>query len=108
MTFSTAASTPRPIRLQEATREWAYTSMQGKYGDEAMRHLDLSLDHIEGFEVLSELDQYNRAIREIAERAPIRICEAERICGAATLGRAIWHDVPVTYQGERVFRSVSH
>lgn len=108
MTFSTAASTPRPIRLKDATRKWAYTSMQGEYGDEAMRHLDLSLDHIAGFEQFSELEQYNRAIREIAERAPVRICESERICGAATLGGAISHDVPVTYRGERIFRSVSH
>ncbi len=108
MTFATAARTPRPIRLQKVTREWAYTSLHGKYGDEAMRHTDLSLDHINGFEQLSELEKYDRAIREIAEHAPLRICKNEKICGAATLGGAINHDVPVTYRGERIFRSVSH
>lgn len=37
MIFYTAADEERPIRLSEATRLFAYESMNGKYGDDAMK-----------------------------------------------------------------------
>lgn len=108
MVFSTASEVKRPVRLQKATREWAYASLYGKYGDDTMKTAYVDLDDIEGFEGLSVTEKYNRAIRRIAEKAPIRICSEEKICGAATLGDAIRHLVPARYKGQNPFYSVSH
>ena len=47
-------------------------------------------------------------IERIVKEAPLRVCEEERISGAATLGAAIRHVVPVFYKNEAVFSSVSH
>lgn len=90
MVFATASAVPRPVRLKEATREWAFASLHGKYGDEALRNACVHLDGDADFEALSELQKYDRAVRRIAEEAPIRLCPEERICGAATLGDAIY------------------
>ncbi len=106
--FPTAGDTARPIRLPEYLRSWAYESLHCKYGDEAIAHYALPLDDIEDFAELSEQEKYNTAIRRIAENAPLRICEYEELFGAATLGMAIDHCVPVTYKGENVFGSISH
>ncbi len=108
MIFQTASAEPRPVRLRESTRAWAMRSMRGAYGDDAMRCRFVSLDAVEGFASLSSVEQYNCAIRQIATDAPLRICEEERVCGAATLGGAIGHVVPAQYQGKTVFGSVSH
>lgn len=108
MVFATASNTPRPIRLQEETRQWAFTSLHGKYGDEAMQNCCVTLDGEAGFETLSDLQKYDLAIRRIAEKAPVRICPEEKLCGAATLGGAIAHAIPAKYQGKYVFSSVSH
>lgn len=108
MTFHTASDEPRPVRLSEATRNWAWESLHGKYGDETVSNGDVSLDDIEGFEALSDLQKYDCAIRRIAKRAPIRICPGEAVCGAATLCDAIHHRVPATYGGKPVFSSISH
>lgn len=48
----------------------------------------ISLDDIEDFPALSKIEKYDIAIRRIAEEAPIRLCESERLSGAATLGMA--------------------
>ena len=53
MIFPTAAKTARPINLSEQTREWAWISLHGKYGDEAMSNYSVSLDDIIYFESLS-------------------------------------------------------
>lgn len=108
MVFYTPFSEPRPIRLCEDTRQYAWESMHGKYGDEARRYNYVPVDHIPGFSELSDVDKYNICIEEIAKNAPIRICRSERICGSATLGSAIDHVVPAFYKGAPVFRSVSH
>lgn len=108
MIFSTASNTPRPIRLNDTIRRWADEALHGKYGDEAKKNPNVALDHIEGFEALSELEQYDLAISEIAKKAPVRLCEEELICGAATLGDAIEHLVPASFRGKPVFRSISH
>ncbi|MBO5275418.1 MAG: hypothetical protein J6I45_12460 [Clostridia bacterium] len=108
MTFSTASDIPRPVRLREATRQWANDSLHGVYGDDAMSHRFVTLDHIEHFEKMTDIAKYDAAIGQIAEQAPIRICPEERICGAATLGDAIYHVIPARYKGAPVFPSVSH
>ncbi len=66
------------------------------------------MDDIEGFEKLPALEKYNIGIKRIVTEAPIRICEGEKISGAATLGSAIRHIVPVTYNGSALFSSASH
>lgn len=63
MVFATASAVPRPVRLKEATREWAFASLHGKYGDEALRNACVHLDGDADFEALSELQKYDRAVR---------------------------------------------
>lgn len=106
--FPTAFKEPRPVRLSEATRDWAMRSLMGEYGDEAEANGSVPLDGEPGFEELSLTGKYDLAVRRIAERAPIRICPEERLAGAATLGGAIRHVVPATYTGETFMPSVSH
>jgi len=108
MLFPTASNIPRPIRLKESTRAWAWESLHGKYGDEAVKNGHLTADDIDGFDSLSDIQKYDACIRRIAESAPLRICDEEKICGAATLGDAIKHIIPVFYNDKNVFDSVSH
>ncbi len=100
MKFYTYSNQERPKRLCEKTREFAYRSLNHKYGLDTLKNRTVSLDHIENFCDLSDLEKYNAAIYEIATKAPVRICEGERISGAATLGDAIYHRVPAVYKGE--------
>ena len=98
----------RPQRTCEETRRFAYESMHGKYGDDAMRHPFVSLDEIADFDDLSPLEQYDAAIRKICEDAPVRICEHERISGAATLGAAITAAIPAFRGQNAVLPHISH
>ena len=68
----------------------------------------VSLDDVENFEALTMLQKYDIAIQRIAAEAPVRICEGEKLSGAATLGGAIYHMVPAAYQDKMLCRSVSH
>lgn len=106
--FPTASKTPRPIRLPEEVREWAWESLHGKYGDKAMVHPSVLLDDGEELEGLSLLKRYGLVVRRIAELAPLRLCEHEKICGSATLGDAIYAAVPARYKGEPTFTAVNH
>ena len=108
MIFPTASLQPRPIRLSERTRNWAWRSMHGEFGDEAKTHMAVSLDHLEGFDQLSEIEQYDIAIRCIAQEAPLRLCPEELLCGAATLGNGIIHHGPAHYRGKPAFECRSH
>lgn len=108
MIFFTSATEPRPVRLRESTRQWAWESLHGKYGDEARKTPAVCLDDIPGIESMDLLGRYNAAVRKIAEEAPLRLCPEERVCGAATLGDALYHHVPAVYRGESVCYSVSH
>ncbi|MBR5519893.1 MAG: hypothetical protein IKU55_04165, partial [Clostridia bacterium] len=103
-----AVNGTRPIRLSEQTRLFAYESMHHKYGQETWATPEVAMDDIEGFQSLPWLKQYDLAIERIVRTAPIRICEGEKISGAATLGAAISHVVPATFQGKTFFGSVSH
>ncbi len=103
-----SATVKRPIRLSKNTRQFAYDSLNHKYGLDSKKVAAIHLDDIKDFETLTPLEKYNISIREIAKKAPIRICEHEKISGAATLGDAIYHRVPVLYHQQMVFESVSH
>ncbi len=108
MEFFTFSSEARPVRLSEKTRKFAYESLNHKYGLDTRKKEAASLDRIEHFEEMSDIAKYNACISEIARQAPIRICENEKLSGAATLGMAISHKVPAVYNGSHIFRSVSH
>ena len=108
MIFPTASTQPRPARLSERTRDWAWRSMHGEFGDDAMTHMAVSLDHLEDFEQLTEIEQYDIAIRQIAQEAPLRICPEELLCGAATLGNGIIHYGPAVFHGKPAFECRSH
>ena len=73
-----------------------------------MKNRCIILDDIENFENLSDTEKYDIAVRQIAEKAPLRICPEEKVCGAATLGDAVFHIVPAKYKDNIVFGSVSH
>ena len=98
----------RPIRLSESTRTFAHDSLERRYGLDTLRTKAIPLDDVEGLDALSNIEKYDLSIRKIAEEAPIRICENEKISGAATLGLAIEHFVPTTYKGTHLFASISH
>lgn len=103
-----AVNGKRPVRLSEATRKFAHDSLNHKYGHDTWKVDGVSMDDVPYFDSLSAIEKYDFAIRRIAETAPIRICEGEKISGAATLGISITHNVPATYHGEYLFGSVSH
>lgn len=108
MEFYTAFHQKRPVRLSEPTRLFAWESLHGKYGDEATKTPAVSMDGVAGFASMTPQQQYNNAIAKIAADAPLRICAAEKVSGAATLGMAIEHLVPATFHGEKLWGSVSH
>jgi hypothetical protein len=103
-----AVNGKRPVRLGDATRQFAYESLNHKYGHDTWKCDGVSMDDVENFQSLSDMEKYDLAIRRIAETAPIRICQGEKISGAATLGISITHNVPATLGGATVFGSVSH
>lgn len=108
MKFYSAINIERPVRISEETRKFAYDSLHASYGQDTMKTPCVTLDHIEGYEAMTSLQQYNTAIYEIAKHAPVRICDEELVSGAATLGLAISHFVPATYKGKVVCDSISH
>ena len=103
-----ATNGKRPIRLSNATRRFAYESLNYKYGKETWETQSVSMDDCENFEELSPLQKYDVAIERIVKEAPIRICEGEKISGAATFGNAINHVVPATFNGKPICYSISH
>lgn len=107
MEFPTASATKRPVRLPARVRKWAWESMQGKYGEEAMQTPYVTITK-EGFEKLTDYEKYDYMIDLIVNKAPIRVCEEELVSGAATLGYAVKHIIPAFYNGNAVYSSVSH
>lgn len=108
MEFYTQNGRARPVRLCEETRKFAHDSLNRKYGLDTLRVDSVELDRICGFDKLSLLEKYDATILRIAEEAPIRICDSEKISGAATLGLAVRHYVPGTINGNAVFFGISH
>jgi formate C-acetyltransferase len=109
MEFYTQNGNRRPVRLSEQTRQFAYDSLNRKYGLDTLKTMSICLDDVENLNELSAIKKYDLTIMRIAAEAPVRICDGEKISGAATLGLAIKHLVPATYQGTPVFSSsISH
>jgi len=108
MEFYTQNGNKRPIRLSEKTRKFAYDSLNRKYGLDTLKTNAVELDYIKDCKFFSDLELHDIAIQEIAAKAPIRICDGEKISGAATLGMAIQHKIPATYQGKSLWSSNSH
>lgn len=108
MEFYAVNGRKRPTRLCEETRRFAYESLNRKYGLETLATRAVDLDGVEGFASLSAIEKYDVAIQTIVREAPLRICENEKLSGAATLGSAIRHGVPARFQGETVYMSISH
>lgn len=98
----------RPARLSEQTRKFAYESLNRKYGLDTLSTPAILFDDVENFDTLSNLEKYDIAIKKIAEQAPIRICEGEKVSGAATLGYSVFHYVPVLYKNEPFLWGISH
>ena len=108
MEFYTQNGLVRPLRTSEKTRQFAYDSLNRRYGLNTLEVMNVQMDDVEGFGEMSKLEQYNAVIKKIVDCAPIRICENELISGAATLGTAIYHTVPATYNGNTMWSSMSH
>ncbi len=108
MEFYAANGRKRPTRLCDKTRRFAYESLNRRYGLETLETRAVDLDGVAGYESLTELEKYDVAIQTIVREAPIRICENEKLSGAATLGSAIRHGVPARYQGQTICMSISH
>lgn len=109
MDFYTASAVKRPVRLSEATRHFAYESIYHfRYGQDTLRLESVSIDDAAGGSTLTPLERYDAAIRAIAEKSPVRICEQEKISGAATLGGAILHVVPAKADNAYFCGSISH
>ena len=89
MEFYTYSDLKRPIRLSEKTRQFAYESLNHKYGLDTRKTPSVSLNHIENFENMPEIQKYNVAIYEIVTKAPVRICENEKLSGSATFLHSI-------------------
>ena len=106
--FPTLSDTPRPIRLADATRQFAYESQMGKYGDDAMSTPYVDMTEFPGFFTMEPMDQYDAMLSEIVRKAPVRVTPYERIAGAATLGAAIWHVTPAYANGKFIAPSISH
>ena len=103
-----ATNGKRPVRLSEKTRVFAYESLNHKYGLDAKQTPCVFMDDVPEFEDLTDLEKYDAAMERIAVTAPIRICDGEKVSGAATLGDGMHHVVPAKFQGKHLFSSVSH
>jgi len=110
MEFYTPNGMTRPIRLCDNTRRFAYESLNHKYGLDTKKTYAVTLDHIgkDVFDKMTPLEKHDAAITEIVTKSPVRICDGELISGAATLGLAIGHRLPATYNGEIFCGSISH
>ena len=106
--FPSAYKDGRPVRLSEATRRFALESLQGKYGTQTLSVPFVEVDGIRDWDGMSEHQKYAAALDVLVRTCPIRICPDERVCGAATLGAAVRHQVPVARAGKIVWSSVSH
>ncbi len=103
-----AVNGKRPVRSSEQTRQFAYESLNHKYGKMTRETPCVSLDDCADFESLDPVQRYDAAIEKIVRCAPIRICDGEKVSGAATLGNAINHVVPATFRDENICVSISH
>ena len=106
--FRSAYKGGRPVRLSKETRLFCEESLNGRYGDDAMTVPFVCLDGVENFELMSPYEKYDCAVYAICKTAPVRITEHEKVSGAATLGSAIFAQVPAKYKDQYVFPSINH
>ena len=106
--FPSAYKGGRPVRLCEATRRFAMESLQGKYGAQTMEVPFVEVGDVPLWESMSHHERYTAALDLLVRECPIRICEDERISGAATLGAGVRHQFPAAYKGQIFWPSVSH
>lgn len=97
MEFYTSSKHKRPIRLSEKTRQFAYESLNHKYGLDTDKTPYIDVNHIKNYAEVSPLERYDLGMYEIVTKAPIRICDGERISGAATLSDAKHHMFPAMH-----------
>ena len=98
--FPSAYKGGRPVRLCEVTRHFAMESLQGKYGAQTLEVPFVPVDDVPLWEGMSDHERYTAALDVLVRKCPIRICEGERVCGAATLGAGVRHQVPVAREGD--------
>lgn len=97
MEFYTSYCEKRPVRLSEKTRLFAYDSLYNhRYGIDTRSNPCININSDNEFSQFSLIKKYDKAIREIAIRSPIRICNGETLSCSATYGDAIDHWVPFT------------
>lgn len=109
MEFYTSFSEKRPVRLCEKTRAFAYEALyEHRYGKENRIFPCIHIHSCEDFNKLSYIQKYDKAVRLIAEKAPIRVCTGEKISCSATLGDSIDHWLPVQVDKQHIFLGISH
>jgi pyruvate-formate lyase len=99
--------TPTAHRLSPVTHQLATRAKAGEWG-RALVDLPLHVESIPGWELMSQEMRYAHGIRLIADNAPLRITPGELLVGAATLYGATLHRLPLRFQNEFAFYSVSH
>ena len=88
MEFYTVYKEPRPVRLCEATRQFAYDSLENHaYGLEAMKTASVSMDHIEGFAAMTPLEKERLICARSRKNAPSAWC---RESGSAARLPWVW------------------
>lgn len=110
MEFYTSSKYKRPVRLCEKTRQFAYESLNHKYGLEIDKTPYVDVSCIKNYAELPRLERYNIGLHEIVTKAPIRICDGELVSGSATLADVKNHCFPVMYEGRSKcpYDAVSH
>jgi pyruvate-formate lyase len=94
-------------RLSAATHELAGRAMGGEWG-RSLADPPLTLEGRPDLMRAPAEIRYAHAVRLVAESAPIRIVDGERVVGSATLKLATRHFLPV-YSGDKpAFHSISH
>lgn len=106
--FYSAIPDGRPKRLSEKTRQFAWDSINGKYGRALYSSPCLHMEAPQAFDQFPDMKKQDMMIRKMAEDAPLRICDGEWICGSATLLDATKHVIPVKVEDAFVFAGVSH
>ena len=66
MEFYSPNGLERPVRLSEKTRAFAYDSLHYRYVLDTRRTPSVSLDDVEGFDKLSQIEKHDLAIERIA------------------------------------------
>lgn len=97
----------RPVRLKESTRALAARALSGEFGQEAFHTPFVEITNPE-YENMSSEEQYICMLNTIVTKAPLRIVPGEPFVGSATLGDAIFAQVPARYNGQNVFCGINH